>query len=88
MANREAITLEFQAYLGAEEEYDAITIKGVPEVRQRMQPCVHGDIGTVAMVVNAIPKVIKAGPGLVTMKDLPIPSAAIEDIRKYVGKRE
>jgi len=82
--NKEVITLEFQAYLGAEEEYDAITIRGVPEVRQRIQPCIHGDIGTVAMVVNAIPKVIKARPGLLTMKDLPIPSAALGDLRKHV----
>jgi 4-hydroxy-tetrahydrodipicolinate reductase len=36
------------------------------------------------MVVNAIPKVIKAPPGLLTMKDLPVPSAAVEDMRKYV----
>ncbi|MEM3696183.1 MAG: Gfo/Idh/MocA family oxidoreductase [Candidatus Bathyarchaeia archaeon] len=83
--NKEVIILDFQAYIGAEEEYDAITIYGVPNVKQKIQPCVHGDIGTVAMVVNAIPKVIKAPPGLLTMKDLPVPSAAVEDMRKYVS---
>ncbi|MEM3705315.1 MAG: hypothetical protein QXM65_03535 [Candidatus Bathyarchaeia archaeon] len=88
MKNKEVITLEFQAYLGAEEEYDAITIEGVPEIRQKIQPCIHGDIGTVAMVANAIPKVIKARPGLLTMKDLPIPSAATEDIRNYIDSLE
>lgn len=76
---KEVITLEFQAYIGAEEEYDSILIKGVPNVNQKITPCVHGDIGTVAMVVNAIPKVINASPGLVTMKDLPVPSAATEN---------
>lgn len=81
---REAIVLEFQAYIGAEEEYDAITIEGVPNIKQRIQPCVHGDIGTVAMVVNSIPKVINAPAGLVTMKDLPVPSAALEDMRRYI----
>ncbi|MEM3623182.1 MAG: Gfo/Idh/MocA family oxidoreductase [Candidatus Bathyarchaeia archaeon] len=85
MENKEVITLDFQAYLGAEEEYDAITIHGIPNIKQKIQPCVHGDIGTVAMVVNAIPKVIKAPPGLLTMKDLPVPSAAVEDMRKYVS---
>jgi hypothetical protein len=84
MKNREAIVLDFQAYIGAKEEYDAITIKGVPEIRQKIQPCVHGDIGTVAMIVNAIPKVISAPPGLLTMKDLPVPSATPKDMRKYV----
>lgn len=84
MKNREIIVLDFQAYIGAEEEYDAVTIYGVPSVRQKIQPCVHGDIGTVAMVANSIPKVINAPPGLLTMKDLPVPSPALEDIRKYI----
>lgn len=81
---RELITLDFQAYIGAEEEYDAVTIKGVPTINQKITPCVHGDIGTIAMVVNAIPRVINAPAGLFTMKDLPLPSAAVEDMRKYI----
>jgi 4-hydroxy-tetrahydrodipicolinate reductase len=85
MKNREVITLDFQAYIGAEEEYDAITIDGVPKVKQKIKPCVHGDIGTIAMVVNSIPKVLKAPSGLLTMKDLPVPSATLEDIRKYIS---
>jgi 4-hydroxy-tetrahydrodipicolinate reductase len=83
--NQEVILLDFQAYIGAEEEYDAIRIQGVPNIEQKIQPCVHGDIGTVAMAVNAIPKVIKAPSGLITMKDLPIPSAVLEDMRKYIS---
>ncbi|MCK5592723.1 hypothetical protein KAI31_01325 [Candidatus Bathyarchaeota archaeon] len=82
--NEEVIVLDFQAYIGAEEEYDAVTIEGVPSVKQRIQPCVHGDKGTVAMVVNSIPKVINAPAGLFTMKDLPVPSAALENMCKYV----
>jgi hypothetical protein len=85
MKNREVILLDFQAYVGAEEEYDAITIEGIPNIKQKIQPCIHGDIGTVAMVANAIPRVIKAPSGLVTMKDLPIPSATLEDITKYIS---
>ena len=84
MNGKEVIILDFQAYIGAKEEYDAITIKGVPNVNQRISPCVHGDLATVAMIVNSIPKVINAPPGLLTMKDLPIPSAAIADMRKYI----
>ncbi len=81
---KKLITLDFQAYIGAEEEYDAITILGVPNVKQKIQPCVHGDLGTVAVITNSIPKVINAPAGLLTMKDLPVPSAAVEDMRKYV----
>jgi 4-hydroxy-tetrahydrodipicolinate reductase len=81
---KEAIVLDFRAYIGAEEEYDAVTIKGVPEIREKISPCVHGDLATVAMIVNSIPKVINAPAGLLTMKDLPVPSAALEDMRKYL----
>ncbi|MEM4479756.1 MAG: NADP-binding protein [Candidatus Bathyarchaeia archaeon] len=84
MKGTEVIVLDFQAYIGAKEEYDAITITGVPTVKQRIQPCIHGDTGTVAMVINAIPKVLNAPAGLLTMKDLPVPSAALEDMRKYL----
>lgn len=81
---REAIRLHFEAYIGAEQEYDAITIKGVPNITQRIQPCIHGDAGTAAMIVNAVPHVINAPAGLQTMKDLPIPHCTPEDMRKYV----
>ena len=84
MKGKELIVLDFQAYIGAEEEYDAITITCVPTIRQKIQPCVHGDAGTVAMIINSIPKVLKAPAGLLTMKDLPVPSAAVEDMRKYL----
>jgi hypothetical protein len=85
MKNKEVIVLDFQAYIGAEEEYDAIRIKGVPPINQKITPCVHGDAGTISMVVNAIPKVLNAPPGLFTMKDLPVPSAAVEDMSKYIS---
>lgn len=84
MEGREVILLNFQAYIGAKEEYDAMTIQGVPTVKQKIQPCIHGDMGTVAIVVNSIPKVLKASAGLLTMKDMPIPSAALGDLRKHV----
>jgi hypothetical protein len=84
MKRKDVITLDFQAYIGAEEEYDSITIDGVPPVHQRISPCVHGDYATAAVIVNSIPKVMNAAPGLATMKDLPVVSATVEDMRKYV----
>lgn len=84
MNRKELITLDFQAYIGAKHEYDAITIDGVPPIHQKISPCVHGDLATVAMIVNSIPKIMNAPPGLLTMKDLPVPVATVEDIRKYV----
>lgn len=78
-----AITLEFISHANVKRSYDAISIRGVPNIRQKIMGGIHGDIGTIAMAVNAIPKVINAKPGLVTMIDLPIPSATLKDMRKY-----
>jgi hypothetical protein len=69
------IELNFMAYVGSEEEYDMVEIDGVPPVNCKISPCVHGDQGTVAMLVNMIPKVVNSPPGLYTMKDLQLPSA-------------
>jgi 4-hydroxy-tetrahydrodipicolinate reductase len=84
MDGKPVITLLFKAYIGAGEEYDSITIEGTPNIHEKISPCVHGDLATAAMIVNSIPKVINAEPGLKTMKDLPVPSAVLEDIRLYV----
>jgi len=78
------IVLELIVHAATEEEYDAISINGIPEIHQKIVGGIHGDIGTVAMVINAIPKVLNAKPGLVTMKDLPLPSAVTEDLRVYL----
>ena len=69
------IELNFMAYVGSEEEYDQVEIDGTPPVNCRISPCVHGDHGTVAMLVNMVPKVVSAPAGLFTMKDIQLPSA-------------
>jgi 4-hydroxy-tetrahydrodipicolinate reductase len=84
--DKEVIVLDFQAYIGAKEEYDFITINGVPNIEQKIQPCIHGDVGTVAIVTNMIPKIISAPPGLVTMKDLPVPSATLGDVKRHFNR--
>ena len=81
MNGEKVISLIFKAYIGAIEEYDSITIEGTPVIREKISPCVHGDAGTAAIIVNSIPKVINAPPGLKTMKDLQVPSAVLEDMR-------
>jgi hypothetical protein len=84
---KKVITLEFISYAGVKEEYDAVSIEGVPNIYQKIKGGVHGDIGTVATIINSIPKVINANPGLVTMKDLPLPSVTPKDMRIYVKWR-
>lgn len=68
------ISMHMEAYLGAPEPYDEIRIEGVPRLNLRIPGGVPGDIATASIVVNSIPRVLSARPGLQTMKDLPIPS--------------
>lgn len=68
------ISLHMEAYLGAPETYDEVRIEGSPNLRVRAIGGYHGDIATASIVVNSLPKVIDAPPGLHTMRTLPIPS--------------
>jgi 4-hydroxy-tetrahydrodipicolinate reductase len=74
------ITLHLEAYLGAPESFDTVTIEGSPRIHSTVAGGVHGDIATASMAVNTIPSVIGAAGGLRTMRDLPLPSF-------YGGKR-
>lgn len=65
------ITLEFNANADVSEEYDEIVIEGTPSLRERIFGGVHGDIGTVAVTINTIPRAIESRAGLILMKDLP-----------------
>jgi hypothetical protein len=68
------ITLHLEAYLGAPENYDAVEIDGSPKLSMKFAGGIHGDVATASIVVNSIPKVLAAIPGLHTMRDLPLPS--------------
>lgn len=65
---------------------DYIVLKGTPGVNMAINPEVDGGIGTIAMVVNMIPHVINARPGLKTMLDLPVPRAIMGDYRDYIER--
>jgi hypothetical protein len=68
------IRLHMEAYLGAPESYDAIEIEGSPRLSLKLQGGIHGDVATASIVVNSIGHVLRASPGLHTMRDLPLPS--------------
>ena len=71
MNGKEIIRMEFQAYLGAPESHDTVYITGTPDMEVTAKGGITGDIATASMVVNAIPRVINAPPGLLTMNDIP-----------------
>lgn len=66
---------------------DYIDIKGMPDVSFSGSPEIPGGVGTVALSVNMIPKVINAPPGLMTMADMPVPSAIMGDVREMIKGR-
>jgi len=68
---QEVITLDLEICVGLEEARDTIYVEGKPSLKLTIEG-VHGDMATAAVVVNAIPRVVDAPPGLVTMADLPL----------------
>jgi 2,4-diaminopentanoate dehydrogenase len=67
-----AVSLDLQMYVGAESPRDHVLIDGSPRIDMTIAGGVAGDLATAAIVVNSIPKVVGARPGLLTMRDLPL----------------
>jgi len=81
----EVLTLDLLMYIGLAEPEDTVIIEGTRPLEMRIKG-VHGDSATAAIVVNAIPRVLNAPPGLATMTNLPVVGATLCDVRtKVVG---
>jgi len=74
MKGKPVVTLHMEAYLGAPESYDSVTVEGNPRITQKIAGGLHGDVATASITVNSIPKILRVAPGLRTMADMPIPS--------------
>lgn len=83
----EVIMLNLQAYLGCPDSRESIMIDGQPPIDLTIKGGVHGDIATAAVVVNCIPRVLNAAPGLMTMKDLPVPAGWFTNIDHFIKQR-
>ena len=68
------IALHLEAYLGAPEPRDSVEIQGSPKLSMNLVGGIPGDITTASIVVNSIPRVLAAAPGLHTMRDLSLPA--------------
>jgi len=72
VGGRAAITLQLEMYLGAENPHDRIVVEGVPRIDVSVDEGTHGDLATAAILVNAIPSLLRARPGLRVMEELPL----------------
>src|SRR5207253_10952077 len=65
-----SVRLELRMYVGAEDvAADRVIVRGVPDLELEIKGGVHGDRATAAMVVNAIPRVISARPGVLRSEE-------------------
>jgi 4-hydroxy-tetrahydrodipicolinate reductase len=66
------VSLDLHMYVGADSPRDHIVIDGSPSMDMTVKGGIAGDIATAAISVNAIPKVVSARPGVLTMRDIPL----------------
>src|SRR5687767_14464916 len=68
------IKLDLQMYLDAPLPHDAIVIKGRPDLNLVLNGGVAGDDATVAALINIVPRLLAATPGVRLMTELAVPA--------------
>lgn len=68
------IHLDLKMYQGAQDPHDLIRLDSEPPVEACIKNGIAGDLATVAALVNAVPRLLSAQPGVRLMTDLPVPS--------------
>ncbi|MDX2111797.1 MAG: dihydrodipicolinate reductase [Verrucomicrobiota bacterium] len=72
VAGEEKITLSLTMALDEADPHDAVFLDGEPPVNLRLAGGTHGDVATVATLVNTLPRVLAATPGLKLITELPV----------------
>jgi len=75
VGKRKVVSLDLKMYVGADEPLDAVKVNGDPPIDLVVHGGIFGDTATFAALINTAPLVIEARPGLLTMKDIPLPRA-------------
>lgn len=75
VGKKKVISLDLRMFIGADESFDSVEIKGVPPIKVKAIGGIAGDFATVAALLNAIPRVLKSEPGSKTMMELEVPYA-------------
>ena len=69
------ITLDLKMFVGALNPRDEVVADSNPPMNLLVKGGIFGDTATVATLINNIPLVVEASPGLKTAKDVPLPRA-------------
>ena len=72
---RERIRLDLRMYMAAPAPRDEVRLDGVPPMRVVIPGATRGDLATAAMLVNCVPRIVEAEPGLRTMLSIAPPRA-------------
>jgi len=72
----ERVVLELAMFLGAPEPHDHVVVRGRPPLDVWVRGGVAGDDATVAALVNVVPRLLAAAPGLRLATDLALPKWA------------
>lgn len=67
------VELDLTMSLGEVDDIDETRITGTPDLTLTVPGGFPGDTATVAMLLNAIPRILDTRPGLRTILDLPLP---------------
>lgn len=81
------VSLDLHMYVGADTPQDHVVIDGSPSVDMTIKGGIAGDIATAAISVNAIPKVVAARPGVLTMRDIPLVHSYNKDEARNAYKK-
>jgi 4-hydroxy-tetrahydrodipicolinate reductase len=74
---RKVLELELQMFVGAANPRDEVVIEGVPPMRVVVDGGTAGDLATPAILVNCLPRVMEAKPGLHTMATIGLTRAIL-----------
>ena len=75
IGNDEVITLEMSMFVGAPESYDTVIIEGSRTIESTVKGGIHGDVATIARLLQTVPVIVNVAPGLYTVAEFPTVSA-------------
>jgi 2,4-diaminopentanoate dehydrogenase len=67
-----AVSLDLQIYVGAEAPRDHLLIDADPPIDATIAGGINGELATAALLVNSLPRVLAARPGLLNATELPL----------------